>query len=109
MNVLGIVFDSKLKWGPQVSSALSKSSKALNAIRLIKQYFKFVLVYLAKHHQKTSQTLMMLALPCSPLCYGTKILNNKNSYLFGKKVVCAYGTYLVYSNLITSASYTIFD
>ena len=39
MNVLGIVFDSKLKWGPQVSSALSKSSKALNAIRLIKQYF----------------------------------------------------------------------
>ena len=30
MNVLGIVFDSKLKWGPQVTSALSKSSNKTN-------------------------------------------------------------------------------
>ena len=28
------------------------------------------LVYEAKHHQKSSLTLMMLALPYSPLCYG---------------------------------------
>ena len=29
-----------------------------------------VLVYEAKHHQKSSQTLMMFALPYSPLCNG---------------------------------------
>ena len=30
--------------------------------------YKLVLVYEAKHHQKSSQALMMLALPYSPLC-----------------------------------------
>ena len=39
MNVLGVVFDSKLKWGPQVANAISKSNKALNAIRLIRSFF----------------------------------------------------------------------
>ena len=39
INVLGIIFDSKLQWGPQIASALKKSSKALNAIRLIKRFF----------------------------------------------------------------------
>ena len=38
INVLGIIFDSKLQWGPQIASALKKSSKALNAIRLIKRF-----------------------------------------------------------------------
>ena len=28
MNVLGIIFDSKLQWGPQVSATLAKSKKA---------------------------------------------------------------------------------
>ena len=35
--------------------------------------FKLVLVYEAKHHQKSSQTLMMLALPYSPLCPGASL------------------------------------
>ena len=34
-------------------------------------FIKLVLVYEAKHHQKSSQTLMMLALPYSPLCPGS--------------------------------------
>ena len=36
INVLGIIFDSNLQWGPQVTSTLKKANKALNAIRLIK-------------------------------------------------------------------------
>ena len=39
MNVLGIIFDSKLQWGPQITSTLTKANKALNAISLIKSYF----------------------------------------------------------------------
>ena len=38
MNVLGIIFDSKLHWGPQVSAAITKASRALNAICLIRNY-----------------------------------------------------------------------
>ena len=40
MNVLGVIFDSRLKWNDQVSHAISKSNSALHCIRLIKQYFK---------------------------------------------------------------------
>ena len=40
INVLGILFDSKLKWGPQVKQALQKANRALNAIKLIKNYFE---------------------------------------------------------------------
>ena len=36
INVLGVLFDSKLKWGPQVQRTLQKAHKALNAIRLIR-------------------------------------------------------------------------
>jgi hypothetical protein len=39
MNVLGIYFDSRLKWASQVSNAIKKSSKALNAIKIIRRYF----------------------------------------------------------------------
>ena len=39
INVLSLVFDSKLSWGPQVANAITKSSKALNALRLISRYF----------------------------------------------------------------------
>lgn len=39
MNVLGIVFDSKLTWSLQVSSAIMKATKALNAIKLIRRFF----------------------------------------------------------------------
>ena len=39
MNVLGIIFDSKLQWGPQITSTLTKANKALYAISLIKSQF----------------------------------------------------------------------
>ena len=39
--------------------------------------------YEAKHHQKSSQTLIMLALPYSPLCVGQKLIF----------MCCSYGCY----------------
>ena len=39
IGVLGVIFDSKLQWGPQVSSTMFKATKALNAIKLIKKNF----------------------------------------------------------------------
>ena len=39
INVLGVIFDSKLQWGPQVESAIKKSNKAKHAIMLIRKYF----------------------------------------------------------------------
>ena len=39
INVLGIIFDSKLNWHLQVNNAITKSKKALHAISLIKKYF----------------------------------------------------------------------
>ena len=38
INVLGVIFDSKLQWSNQVSQAVSKSKRALHGIRLIKKY-----------------------------------------------------------------------
>ncbi len=39
INVLGILFDSKLQWSNHVSKAISKANRALNAIKLISKYF----------------------------------------------------------------------
>ena len=39
MNVLGIIFDSKLQWNAQVSSCLKKANKSLCALKLISKYF----------------------------------------------------------------------
>ena len=39
MNVLGVLFDSKMQWQPQIQNAVNKSKKALHAIFLIKNYF----------------------------------------------------------------------
>ena len=39
MNVLGLLFDSKLQWGPHVAKILQKADRALNAIKLIKRFF----------------------------------------------------------------------
>ena len=39
MNVLGVIFDTKLQWAPQVNQSFKKSASALNAIRLIKRFF----------------------------------------------------------------------
>ena len=40
MNVLGVIFDSTLNWSSHISQTITKSKKALHAIRLIKKYFK---------------------------------------------------------------------
>ena len=39
INILGVVFDSKLQWSEQIANASNKALKALNAIKLIKKYF----------------------------------------------------------------------
>ena len=38
INVLGVTFDSKMQWTTQVSMAISKSKRALHAIKLVKKY-----------------------------------------------------------------------
>lgn len=39
INVLGITFDSKLQWGPQVSRAIKGANRSLQAVKLIRRYF----------------------------------------------------------------------
>ena len=39
INVLGVNFDAKLEWSTHIKNAINRSSKALNAIRLIRKYF----------------------------------------------------------------------
>ena len=39
INVLGVLFDSKLQWSEHVSKTILKANKALFAIKLIKRYF----------------------------------------------------------------------
>ena len=39
MNVLGVIFDSKLQWSAQVSHTILKANRALHAIRMIKNFF----------------------------------------------------------------------
>ena len=39
MNVLGVEFDSLLKWDHQVAQAINKAKRALHGIRLIKKHF----------------------------------------------------------------------
>ena len=36
MNILGVIFDSKLQWCSQVAYSIKKANNALNAIKLIK-------------------------------------------------------------------------
>ena len=40
MNVLGLTFDSRLNWDPQVSRAIKGANNSLQAIKMIKKYFK---------------------------------------------------------------------
>ena len=39
MNVLRVLFDSKLQWIAQTGQAINKAKRALHGIRLIRQYF----------------------------------------------------------------------
>jgi hypothetical protein len=39
INVLGVLFDSRLQWSNHISKAILKANKALNAIKLIRNFF----------------------------------------------------------------------
>ena len=39
MNVLGVIFDSKLNWNSHIANAISKAKKSLYALRLIRKFF----------------------------------------------------------------------
>ena len=39
INVLGVIFDSRLKWNEQVAKAIEKSNRSLNALKLLRKYF----------------------------------------------------------------------
>ena len=39
INVLGVTFDSKLQWSEQVSMAVQKSNRSLNALKIISKFF----------------------------------------------------------------------
>ena len=39
INVLGVLFDSKLQWSSHVDKAVLKANKALNAIKILRKYF----------------------------------------------------------------------
>ena len=39
INVLGVLFDSRMQWTKHVRSEIIKSGRALNAIKLIRKYF----------------------------------------------------------------------
>jgi hypothetical protein len=39
IKVLSVLFDSRMQWSKHVQSAIKKSARALNAIKLIRKYF----------------------------------------------------------------------
>jgi hypothetical protein len=39
-NLFGVLFESKLQWSSNMSIVISKANKALNAIKLIRIFFK---------------------------------------------------------------------
>ena len=39
INVLGLTFDSRLSWAPQVSRSIKSANTSLQAIRMIRKYF----------------------------------------------------------------------
>ena len=39
MNVLGVIFDSKMQWSNHIAHAIKRSMKALNAIKFINKFF----------------------------------------------------------------------
>jgi hypothetical protein len=62
MNVLGFTFDSRLNWGPHISHAIKGASNSLQAIKMIRKYFK------------TFQIIQLLTSNFdSKLCYGSEI------------------------------------
>ena len=39
INVLGVIFDTKLQWSEHVTKALQKANRSLNAIKMIRKFF----------------------------------------------------------------------
>ena len=39
IGILGVIFDLKLQWSDHIANAIKKSTKSLNAIRLIRKFF----------------------------------------------------------------------
>ena len=39
MNVLGVIFDSKLNWNAHVANAICKAKKSLYALRMLRKFF----------------------------------------------------------------------
>ena len=39
INILGVLFDSKLQWSDHIALVIKKSFNSLNAIKLIKKFF----------------------------------------------------------------------
>ena len=39
INVLGVIFDSKLQWSEHVAKAVQKSNRSLNALKIIRKFF----------------------------------------------------------------------
>ena len=39
INVLGVLFDSKMQWSQHVSASINKANSALHAIRMIRKFF----------------------------------------------------------------------
>ena len=91
INVLGVVFDSKLQWTNQVAQAITRSKQALHGIKLIKKYltkdetkllltsnFYSILYYNSEiwlsNNLKVRQKQQLLAASSNAL----KILNNVN-------------------------------
>ena len=62
INVLGITFDSKLQWIPQISRAINGANKSLQAVKLISKYFN-----------KTEITQLLTSNFYSKLFYGAEI------------------------------------
>ena len=42
INVLGVIFDSKLNWSEHICNAINKAKKSLFALRLLRKYFTIV-------------------------------------------------------------------
>ncbi len=76
INVLGLTFDSRISWGPQISRAKKGANNSLQAIKTIRKYFKtFEIIHLL-----TSNFY-------SKLYYGSEIWHLPTLYSHCKKLL----------------------
>ena len=59
INVLGVIFDQKLQWSDHISHCISKSNKALTAIKFIYMNLKGLNKYILKSKKLSSLTAAM--------------------------------------------------